>query len=594
MSESFLLFIFASVAFAFLVLKLGLFFSFSFAVASYLIGAGVVGAVALGAIKLNLKNKLEHIVSGSSPNSLYLVFCTLGSGLLTASIHRYSGDDGFYLAKAVYYVEHPDAIINLAVTWVADIPAGTDFVRFQYYETFQAAIAWLAGLKVLTIAHIVFPFLVGSAAFLAIYLLLGLFEKRKAARLLGSVVLVLIIMLFGDTSRSYGIYTLARAHQGKGVLLFLGFYTWVYFSLKYWEYNDWSNFFKLVVVCVALAALSTTAFAYIPLLSIILFISFYGSQGKLVSFEAFKKGTTYAISLVPLVVQALSYKRALLNLHPKEHWKSHFPSDFWGQVELITGDSLLIPVCLGLSLVVIAIFSPHRKFFLIWVFVTVAFVLNPIVSGFIMSKLTTENIYWRMFYLLPFPLVVVIAVLAYFRKESYSLAHLSIGSMLLIFAIWVSPTSIFAGGKYTTLEWPRYKLTPVAIEVVRRLHAYLPPGTMVADTEYFAVPLTISSTKFPQLLLEPRVLYNMNNDSDWKKEVLNRERVERYLYRGSKETGELAFFKRFLDKHRPDYLMQNLNFPNAKDVRRIMVENNYSPVKKKIHPDYVVWRANPI
>jgi len=66
----------------------------------------------LCSITLNLKSKLKLIVSEASPASFYLVLSIFVAGFLTASINQYSGDDGFYLAKAAYYIDHPDAIIN--------------------------------------------------------------------------------------------------------------------------------------------------------------------------------------------------------------------------------------------------------------------------------------------------------------------------------------------------------------------------------------------------------------------------------------------------------------------------------------------------
>ena len=587
-----IVFFLSLIASSFIIFKIGLILSLSFSVTSYMI-AGAITPIFFFIIINIYKKKSLYLPARHNFYSYSFIFCVLASGFLAISINRYSADDGYYLAKASYYLNSPNSILDRSVPWIIGIPEGTTFPRFQYYEAFQATLAWLFGLNLLTVAHIGFPFIVGAMGFLAIYLLLGIFETREVARLLGSVVIILMLLLLGDSPRSFGTFSLTRLHQGKGVLFYFGFFCWVYFSLKFWETSSQRNFLTLVIVSVALCALSTTSFIFLPLLSVILYFSFFGSRRILCSWQAIKKGAIYAVALVPLCVQAIDFKLSLLSVHSTAHWNSKFPIDFWEQVELVTGGGVIIPLLFFCSFAFVLRFSAYRKFFCLWISLVFCFVLNPLVSPIFMENVAGSSVYWRLAFLLPFPLIVVIACLCYFDKPRYSVSQVGGAFFLIICLVFFSPTSIFNGNKYTTIELPRYKLTPVAIEILERMHQHFEPGSMVTNEKLFAVPFTIFSSSFPQLVLDPKILVNLNSEASWRDEAWDRWQAHRFLYGNPMseftEDENRRSFDTLLKKHHPNYVMQDIELENVLAVEDILKSNGYVPAKKRIHPSYMIW-----
>ena len=129
------------------------------------------------------------------------------------------------------------------------------------------------------------------------------------------------------------------------------------------------------------------------------------------------------------------------------------------------GEVPLMAMLFLASFLVVVFRSKQNRFLVAWVFVTVALVLNPLVSPYVMRYLTTENIYWRLFYLLPFPLIVALGMLALFRKDVFFRVYSPL--VIPMFGILgllidTAPTSILNHAGGATIGWPTYKLTPVA------------------------------------------------------------------------------------------------------------------------------------
>ena len=96
---------------------------------------------------------------------------------------------------------------------------------------------------------------------------------------------------------------------------------------------------------------------------------------------------------------------------------SGFPSDFDGQFGLIFkpewSDQLPVGIVLFVaSLVIIIAFARPlvRNFSLIWIFFSGLIFLNPITANLIIENVTTPTAYWRLFYLLILPLLILMAI----------------------------------------------------------------------------------------------------------------------------------------------------------------------------------------
>ena len=161
-----------------------------------------------------------------------LLFCA-AIGFLASSINQPNIDDAVYATKAVFYLENPDQQLNKAINWIAGLPTTTEVPAFQYYETIQAAIAYLFGLSYLDLYHVIFPAIVGFLISLGTLLALSVFEQRRWTLAFGLLLLTLVTVSLGETVRTFGNFSIARAFQGKILFVAAGLPIWLYLSLRF-------------------------------------------------------------------------------------------------------------------------------------------------------------------------------------------------------------------------------------------------------------------------------------------------------------------------------------------------------------------------
>jgi hypothetical protein len=140
-----------------------------------------------------------------------------------------------------------------------------------------------------------------------------------------------------------------------------------------------------------------------------------------------------------------------------------------------------------------------------WTAAALLFYMNPLVAPLVMKHVTSPILYWRIFYLLPFPLVVGIAGAALTVKlDSVGRMWrlLVLGGALLLLGLAHLPessSSVFRRG--TRFDKPEYRVD--YLPQVRELLALnIPPGTMIAPPGV-RLSLTLLSSQYPQMLIRP-------------------------------------------------------------------------------------------
>lgn len=576
---------------AFLVFSIGLRTSITFRSASCFVGAvAVMTVIFFGTILVKERNAIEN--SLKQRHVVFVFLLALMAGILASSVNRPDIDDSVYTPKAVFYTENPDEIIDNSITWVAGLPAEANSFVFQYYETMQASLSWIFGVHFLVVYHIAFPFVVGFLAFCSVYLLLGLFYEEPRVRLAGAVLLVLLALLLGETHRTYGNLSIARAFHGKFVLFYVGFYSWTYFSLKYFlDKKRWQLFF-LSIVAVASTALTTTAFIFIPFLSLALYFSFFLARRELFSFGDIRLGLGYFFALMPTALLALGFRQdAQKVMSAGSSINSGFSSDFFGQLGyLVNGDFPLTPVLFVASLVVVILFSAHRRFFVLWVILPFVLLLNPGVSGFVMENITTENAYWRMFYILPFPLLSVIAFCSVVERSEKFGAMALVTLVVLGASVFVLPSSVIRRDNASHLEFMSYKIHEPIRSYVKQFTEKMSPGSVFAPIE-ISSNIVANTSKFPQYYLREDYLGLVVGTYLGDDNVFERTQVARYLYGVSTDASARNEFLGFIGRYRPDYVILKARSINNEAVIHHLALVGYSP---SIFDgfDYQIWRVN--
>jgi len=588
--ERLLSFFYIFLAGGFVVFSLGREMHATFRSASYVLAAFLIISLIFYAVISIYKKNYGKGVSSHHRAQILLVVLSIAAGLLTASINRPDIDDSVYAPKAVFYTENPDSLLSNSITWVAGLPQHANSFVFQYYETLQASLAWIFGANFLAIYHVAFPFLVGFLAFCSIYLLIGLFHREVHIKLAGAVFLVMLALLLGETHRAYGNFTIARAFQGKSVLFFLGFYSWTYFSLRYFSEFKIRQVFFLATVGVALTALTTTALIYVPFLSLTLYLSFFASRGTLFSADSLRVGAGYFVALLPTAVLALMFREEALKVMPAgSSINSGFPSNFLGQIHLLVSrDFPISPFLFVLSFFLIVRLSEHRKFFVLWILIPLVLFLNPFVSGFVIRHITTENAYWRMFYLLPFPLIAAVAFCDLLKNTKKFQVTASVTFVILFALIFVSPSSVFRRDNSASFELLSYKIHEPIRSFVENFKQSFSPGTCLAPVEVSS-NLVIYTSKFPQYYLREDYLSFIVENYLGKNNAQERVLAANYLYASSAADEAKAAFHRMISQDIPDYVVLSPYSSNTTEASGYLSSAGYHSTNFQ-DSGYQVWR----
>jgi len=489
-------------ALAAIILRMAIYLPLSFRMAAYIFIATLVLLLAMSIFFLRALT--APLIPSMALKDYAMSWPTAGACLLAAAIttciHRPDADDVIYLPKIVHYVAYPLSIMDGSIREIASnpvliYPKSAAAYYPTAYEFAQAAFAYLVHVNLLTVYYVLAPMLVGAFGMLALIWNLRLLGCSRRSASYASILLVPIILLLGETHRSYGNITLARAFQSKYAFLFFGIPIFTGLSLTFFRRHDGLSWTCLLLAVIGLAGMTSTALVMLPMLGFVLFCSWLITEDKIRSWP--KLGLPYAASLLPAVFFALDYRRfAASRIGFGSALNAGFPKTFGGQFELVNGDALwplsLIVLCAALLACLWR--ARERLFLLVWFGLALAFYLNPFTGFWIMRHVTSENIYWRLFYLLPFPLIIGVACARELDRlpASVSKGRITCGLFVMLSAaVFFCPTSVLRKDNRSYLGAPGWTLDEEASNARKALllaadGVVLAPIPMAQDMAIFS------------------------------------------------------------------------------------------------------------
>jgi hypothetical protein len=548
-----------------------------------------------------LWHRLKDIFKSGNKSSgdrlfvILVLLVSLAGALLATSINRPDIDDSIYVPKSVFYMENPDSELNMLMNWVAGLPKTTSTGIFQYYEITQAALAFKLNIHFLDLYHIVFPAIVGFLMCISMFLVVSLFDQRRWPPLLSVFFLLLIILSLGETHRAFGNLSIARGFHAKYMFMSVGVPAWVYFSLQFLTLRRRTTWIILTALGISMAGASTTAMVFLPFLSALVAASYVFNEGE----GFFLKDTLYLVGgyfscLLPVVLLALNFRSyAKNNLGAGSFINSGFPASFQDQLRLlINPDYPLTPFLFIFSLAILLFFSAYRRFFLCWIALGFIIFLNPVVSGFIINNFTSENIYWRLFYLLPFPIIIAIAYLSLLKNSVASRAVSLLATGIAFYSAFWGPTSVIRTENNAILAFPGYKIHEPELSMVKEIIAAFPRGSMLAPLE-ISSNIVLLSSKYPQFHMREDHLgfFLLNNGQH--ADFANRSKLFRYLYQDDpnqdEKEGKEALAKLISSMESPELVVTYDNSSNKKGIENTLLHHGYVRAMK-INHNYVVFR----
>jgi Family of unknown function (DUF6077) len=508
-----------------------------------------------------------------------LLLISLCGAILSASINRPDMDDSIYVPKAVFYAENPDSVIDKSVNWIAFPDKLPTTGVFQYYEITQAAFASVLDRGYLNFYHIIFPGIVGFCMCLTMFMLLRVFESQQNIALLTMPFFILLLMALGEAHRSYGNFAIARAFQGKCMFLSVGVPAWVYFSIRYFLLQDKLSWIALAALGLGMAGATTTAMIFLPFLSLAIMASYYVNENKPdFTFSDLKLPIYYFATLIPLAAMTLDfYFYAINHISAGSSITLGFPNRFDEQRQLLTNPEYpLSSMVFVFSSAIVGLFSEYRKFFSAWILLIIALFLNPIVSDFIIKNITTETIYWRLFYLLPFPLVACVAFSILLRGNNWiPRASSVLLSVLFLYTAFWGPTSVLRPENGAVLGDAGYKISEHHLVATQEIADRIPPSSMFSPLEISSNIMLLSS-HYPQFHMREDYLGLMLSSVGHAQEFNDRAKAYAYLYnKQTSESNKLSFIKIVTGKIRPNYVVVRNKSTNHEEIMKILLQEGY-------------------
>jgi hypothetical protein len=178
---------------------------------------------------------------------------------------------------------------------------------------------------------------------------------------------------------------------------------------------------------------------------------------------------------------------------------------------VLGGPVVIAFLAAGIILAIALLQKRQRRFLVTWLALLFLLYLNPLVGPIVM-KLTRQSVFWRLFYLLPFPLVLGLSgagVALRLENKSPKWGGIVFGTitvLLLAGHLPESSSSVFRRGpRVTKLGMPQYKTTD--LRQARKVLELAPPvGTMLALQEV-SRNLPMLTSKYPQILIRPHAIY---------------------------------------------------------------------------------------
>jgi MFS family permease len=130
-----------------------------------------------------------------------------------------------------------------------------------------------------------------------------------------------------------------------------------------------------------------------------------------------------------------------------------------------------------------------RRFLVGWYVCVFAIFLNPLLSGMIAEHLTSANAFWRLVYILPFPLVIGIPAVALCEARLTSARHAYFLLIFLIVATMLVNTIPSDFGVFKKVEFGvfRYKIDKKIGLDAKRMADNIPDGPMLAPLRYSSI-----------------------------------------------------------------------------------------------------------
>lgn len=416
----------------------------------YRTGLGICVAVTISWFII-FKIQTKRISIHDTENLFFLISLGLACSAISLIANRPDADDYYYVPNAVFYIQNRNALMGHEIHYLFSVEKLVSFAwaTSNPYEYVNALIAAGFRLDFLSVYYLIIPAISGFMIPIAIFLAIVHFSDDERSSIVGTLFTVFVLLLLGETHRTFGNFSFVRIFQGKSILLSLGVPLFVALSINYFKKPSLLSWTGLFFVSTALSGVSLSTVFILPALAFALSLAYMRVDIEKCKLQTF---VFYFASLLYVMMVALYtfifWRIDIDNTSPANRG---WPTTFLGHAEFFINYHMpLTPLLMFGStfLTFLLLKGKRRKFLVTWMFVSIAVFLNPVTSSFLIENVTSANAYWRMFYVYPFPLIVGILSSNLFTriKHLFRVKQLCLNLFIVILlfgTVFLFPTSVF-------------------------------------------------------------------------------------------------------------------------------------------------------
>ncbi len=492
---------------------------------------GMAGLLPISLLELATQPRVSPPVSKYWWNLALCLLCAT-CAVITLTIHRPDEDDAVYLNMAVAAVDEPGEPL-MARDSLHGLPESQASMLRLYkvhsIETLTAALAYISGLKVLDVTHLIMP---PMAAVLVVLAFTRLFRLLAPDRWLLMVVVAMILLLsIADTHRIYGNFAFVRLHQGKAIFLHVLVPLIVVYGIRFALRPSRRNWVYLGAAQITAVGLTSTAIWVAPIVSglaLVCGLSFRYSPVRTLFLGI--SSSVYLFLLAIYIRQSIFAESLRMTASTTISSVQNTHMMKWCLEHVLGKGALVVPAMLVIMGGWTLARQPLQKRF--FVFFPLGFLIlwNPFYDSWIAVHLTGWSTYWRIFWVLPLPVLLALALTSPPRAlRLWPLPSWVRNSIILILVLllvgWGTTTWVISSENHVRVGFPTWKIPQEERTVVSHIAERTNPGSIVLAPESISAWLVVQR-KHP-LPLVVRRMYTM-----WvitqlgRKEVQRRHRLE--------------------------------------------------------------------
>lgn len=407
--------------------------------------------------------------------------------------HKTAADDCYYVPNAVHALQNPGAPMGFRIHYLYG--GAETFTSYVWgtafpFEYLLSVFAWLTGLQYLTVYHLIAPAVMAPLIPLALFFLISRFVANSRHAALGTLFSVLLLLLLGESLRTFGNMSFIRMFEGKTVLLAVGIPFFCALSVDYLGKPSIKGWWMLFITATALAGLSSSAMILLPPLAAALYCGQLAAAYPRVR-PLPRLALTYVATLAyPLLCAVVIATLPGTRGDAYNVITAGYPTTFSGHLLFLTDPGqpvtpVTVVLCIGLALFVTR--GWRRRFIAGWLGGAVLLFLNPLTAPPIIAHVTSAGIYWRLFYLLPFPLAAGVAAAELYQRLSVRLSVRPLSGVLAGVLVVLILPHFFTGSSSVfrdkvTFGWPHYKLPDGFYDEAAQVAKKAPDGPMLAPS----------------------------------------------------------------------------------------------------------------